>query len=56
MIMTVGNVQQLVERLQRNALYVSPRRHDMGECVMFIMVMLIQLSVIISQTAHQVSE
>ena len=31
MSMTVGNVQQLVERLQRNVLYVSSRRQDMGE-------------------------
>ena len=56
MTMTVRNVRQLVERLQRNALYVSSRRQDMGEGVMFMMVILIQLSVKIFQSAFQVSE
>ena len=31
MSMTVGNVQQLVEREQRNVLYASSVRLDMGE-------------------------
>ena len=59
MSMIVGSVQQLVERQQRNALYVSSRRLDMVERsapVMFVTVVLIQLSVTISQTALQVSE
>ena len=56
MTMTVGNVRQLVERQQKNALYVLSRRLDMGEGVMFMMVIFIELSVTISQTALQVSE
>ena len=56
MTMTVESVRQLVERQQKNALYVSSRRLDMGEGVMFMTVIFIQLCVTISQTANQVSE
>ena len=56
MTMTVKSVRQLVERQQKNALYVSPRRLDMEEGVMLMMVIFIELSVTISQTAHQVRE